>query len=516
MNRLSNVMLTLALLVGGGTVAGCGAKNATPEIDETTTDPDVLFDAGVKLLRSPDRDGKIDYNAAYDAFKRSATNGGGAKAEYNAGWVAQKLGRDSDAETHYRAAVAADPNYKTALLALADMLSEAERPDEAASIYRDYVNNNPEDNEMLNNLATVLIAAGRYDEAITEVRKVLLTDPNNVATYRTLSQAYFQKGELKMSQLCAEKAKTLKDGDPGIYNNMGLTYLKQGDEPAAIAEFQTAIKLDPDNPEANMNLGYVALNSGDFPLALGCFKAVVNKDPGNVDALLGLAVAQRGTKDLEGAARTYDTLIDIVPASNRLAYFNAATLHEKYTKDYKKAQKYLDAFIDGNAGNLSPSDEVFDRKKRVEESQAAEEARKKEEDDRKKRAEELKKKQLAQLDNLKTSLAAFNKLIKSASCPAVVEMDMLGDFQMIAEQAQVVIDAEELDMAGDMITMIDQFTPMVNELVPFCGGSTGGDEGGDDAGGEDAGGDDAPAPEEAPAEGGDEAPAEEAPAEGGE
>lgn len=509
MFRLSNTMLLLTFIVGAPLVSGCGPKTTGPTIDETTTDPQVLFDAGVAMLKSPDKEGNLDYASSYDAFRRSAVNNGGAKAHYNAGWVALKLGQDSDAEEHFRSAVQADPSYKTAAFALADMLAKTERPDEAATIYGEYVANNPDDIEVLNSYAEALTEAGRYDEAIENARKVLLVDHQNVATYRNLSRAYFAKGELKMSQLCAEKAKTLKDGDPGIYNNMGLTYLKQGDEPAAIEEFKTAIKLAPTNPESNLNLGFVALNSGDFGLAMSTFEPVAKADPGNVDAHIGLAVAQRGLKDLEGAERTYDHLFGMVSPNNRTVYFNAAKLQGYYVKDYKAAQKILDDYIDKNQGNLSPTDEVFELKKEMDAFQDAEDERAKEEEERKQREKELREMQAKQLDELKARLATFNGKIEQASCPDVVAMDMLGDFQMIAEQAQTVIDAEALDMAGDMMIMIDQFEPMVNELIPFCGGGAapppeeapeeGGDEGGDEGGAEEA-------PEEAPAE---EAPAEE-------
>ncbi|MCB9745871.1 MAG: hypothetical protein H6740_25075 [Alphaproteobacteria bacterium] len=76
---------------------------------------------------------------------------------------------------------------------------------------------------------------------------------------------------------------------------------------------------------------------------------------------------------------------------------------------------------------------------------------------------------------------------------------MIEEFAMIGEQAQMVIDAEDFGMAGDMITFLDSMEPTLDELIPMCGGA-------------------APwrrweAPAEAPAPA-EEAPAE-APAEGG-
>ena len=69
---------------------------------------------------------------------------------------------------------------------------------------------------------------------------------------------------------------------------------------------------------------------------------------------LGKAVALRGTGDLDGAAGLYDAIIK-ADKNNRIAYFNASTLQEKYVKDFTKAAKYLEDYKDGHAGQLSPT-----------------------------------------------------------------------------------------------------------------------------------------------------------------
>ena len=88
----------------------------------------------------------------------------------------------------------------------------------------------------------------------------------------------------------------------------------------------------------------------------------------------------------------------------------------------------------------------------------------------------------------------------------MVEMGGIEMMDMVLEQALMVIEAEEIDMAGDIMMFIDDLAPQIEMLKPECEGGSGA----------------APAPaeggEEAPAEGsegGEEAPAEEA-TEGGE
>ncbi|HJN73594.1 MAG TPA: tetratricopeptide repeat protein [Myxococcota bacterium] len=515
----SFLLLGLALSVGFATTA-CG-PDKTPEVDESTiTDPAYFFDRGVTTMKTPDsKTGIVDYQAAYDDFDKAIALGGGARAEFNAGWASERLGQPDRAERHYRKALEADSGYTAALTNLANALASAERHAEAIEIYRSYLSAKPDDLDMHNSLVNTLTLSGSYDEAITEAQKILQKKPDNVAAYRNLSRTYFAKGEYGMSQLCAEKAKTLQDGDPGIYNNMGVTYLQQEDLPAAIDAFKTAIKIDPDNVEANLNLGYVALDSGDYQQAHDCFSQVQTAAPENVDGLLGLAVAQRGLKQFDQASATYDRILEMDP-SNEVAYFNASTLHEKYTKDFKKAKKVLQAYVDLNQGSIGPNHDVFARIDRIAESERLEQERVAEAERKRIEAEEREKRQKAQLEELKGRVASFNKKLDQANCPAVAEMGMLEDFAMIAEQGQMVVDAEDFQLAGDMITFLESYEPMLDDFIPMCAEAPAPEptpEGGAVEPDGTAPEGDAPAPEEggdeAPEAGGEEAPADDAPAE---
>ncbi|MED5370337.1 MAG: tetratricopeptide repeat protein [Myxococcota bacterium] len=468
------LLLGLAFTLGLST--GCGDKNDTPAVDETTvTDPGYFFNRGVTTLKSPDsKTGDVNYQAAYDDFVKAANLDAGNKGvQYNAGWTAEQMGDLSKAETHYRKALELDPTYEAALNSLAKILAADGRDAEAVDAYTAYLAAKPGNIDMWNAKVDALTRAGQYDAAIAEAQAILQASPDNVPAYRNLSRAYHGKGELGMSQLTAEKAKSLKEGDPGIYNNMGVTYLQQGDQTAAIESFQTAIKVDPDNVEANLNLGYIALDSGDYNLALACFQAATGAEPNNVPALLGLAVAQRGTMDYEGASATYDKVLKLDP-ENEIAYFNAATLHEKYTKDFKKAKALLQAYVDVNQGNIAPSHEVFGRIDGIAAAEAEEKARqeelKRQEQERKEREE----RQKAQLVKLQERTTAYMAKVDQASCPAVMEMGMVEEFAMIGEQAQMVIDAGDYGMAGDMLTFLDSMEPTLDELIPMCGdaGST--------------------------------------------
>jgi len=482
-------------------VVGCGPKKPPTPEEGAPVNPKQAFLAGVQILQTPGKDGAIDYAAAYASFSGAVeVEPGFAKAQYNAGWTAERMGNLPQAATHYRAALAAESGYSNALFALCDVLTRQGQGMEAVDLYKAYLEANPGALTVRNNLIEALIAAELYDDAISQSREVLMQDPKDVGAYRNLSRLYFTQGDYGMSQLCAEKAKTLAEGDSGIYNNIGVTYLVMEKEPAAIKEFETAVKLDSDHVEANLNLGYVALNSGDYSLAQACFSNALKGEPGNIDAKLGLAVSLRGVKDYDNARKLYEEVLAVGNAS-QMAYFNAATLYEKYIKDYKKALKVLQGFVDANQGQIGPDHEVYNRMERVKESQAIEEERKREEDRKRKEAEERKKRQQQVFEDLKTKVGKLSSIIETYSgCEMMVESGGIEMGQMVLEQAQMVVEAEEIDMAGDVMTFIDEVMPQLEGIIPECGAG-----GGSDTPAEGAPGEEAPA-EEAP---GEEAPAKE-------
>ena len=243
------------VLAGAAPLVGCGPKKPSAE-EDGVVNPRQAFLDGVNLLKTPGKDGEIDYASAYTKFVSAAdAKADYAKAHFNAAWTSERLGKLDQAASHYRQALQIDPGYSQALFSLGAVLSQSGQGVEAVELYKGAVEKSPDDMQVRNALMEALTAANMYDEAIAQAKEILLQDPKNVGAYRNLSRLYFAKGDYGMSQLCAEKAKTLAEGDAGIYNNIGVTYLVMNDEPAAIAEFETARKLNPQSLEANLNLG---------------------------------------------------------------------------------------------------------------------------------------------------------------------------------------------------------------------------------------------------------------------
>lgn len=486
--RLSTLLLAFSLLTTAACKKGGGGAKGPAELSEDQAlKPGPNFDNGLATLKSPDKAGNVDYGAAYNYFDKAATLGGGAKAHFNAGWTAERLGRPQDAAMHFKAALDADPTMEPAMFSLASAYIEGGQADQAVELYQAYLAKEPGNQEVRNELVAALVKANRHDEAIGAAQEILRHDPKNAQVFRSLSAMYFDKDMIGMANLTAEQSLKNSPGDPGTINNMGVSLLTQGKEPEAIAKFKEAINLDVKHFEANYNMGWIALNSGDYGLANTSFDNALKSKPGSTKAKMGFAVAKRGIGELKEAEKLYSEIMAAEP-DNEAAFFNAAVLQEVYVKDFKKALKILQTYADAHP--VGADHEVFARMKRVEAAKAEEDERKRIEAERKKAEEERRKRNQELLKNMASTITKMQEqLSMNQACidPMVTE-----EVNMVLEQAQMVVDAEEVDMAADIQSMLEGYQPVIDDAVGACGGSGGGEEGTDGGdgteGGEGAGG----------------------------
>jgi len=461
--QLSKLLIAASLFL---TACPKGGGPTAIDADTLATDPRANFTMGVQTLQTADkRTGEVDYKKALDFFVASVNLNGSTAAAFNAGWTAEILGDLDAAATYYKKAWEADKSNQPAMFSLARVYNQTGKGDLSVTIFKDFLAANPGNSEVRNDLIVALTAAGRYDEVLAEAETILLHDPKNATVYRNLSAMYYSKGELGMSQLCNEKALGIDEGDVGTYNNLGVTAQIQGDESTAIAQYKTAIKLNSKAFAPNVNLGYIALNSGDYKLALASLQAAVDADPTSTDAKLGLAVAMRGTGDYNRAEGLYNEVIAADP-KNKLAYLDASILHEFYTKDFKKAESFLQAYIDHNS--VGPNDPIFERKARIEKSRQEEEARKAAEVERKRLEEERRKRNEAVLAEMTTVVTKYQQGFQAnAGC---LDPDMVEEGQMVLEQAGMVVEMKDADMASDIKMMLEGYTPTWDEALAACAG----------------------------------------------
>jgi tetratricopeptide (TPR) repeat protein len=181
---------------------------------------------------------------------------------------------------------------------------------------------------------------------------------------------------------------------------------------------------------------------------------------------MGLAIALRGSKDYEKADEIYVKLLKQDP-KNRTLVYNAAILHEKYTKKFDKARKIYEDFQKAMGGALSPSDDVFARLEEVKKSEEAEKARLAKLEQERKEKEEREKRAMALITEMDTMVKSMEKDMAdpcvASNAPDVVEMTM-----MVLEQVKPVIETKDTSMANDMKTFLDDSKAQLDAAKSAC------------------------------------------------
>ena len=82
---------------------------------------------------------------------------------------------------------------------------------------------------------------------------------------------------------------------------------------------------------------------------------------------------------------------------------------------------------------------------------------------------ERSERQLAAFEVLKQKTARLDRLLRKYSdCELMKEMGGIEHGNMVLEQSQMVIQAEEIDMAADVMTFMDDLLPQLQSNTPFC------------------------------------------------
>ena len=333
-------VIVLVLPLGGNTACVPGGNTRDPD---APPDPGEIYQEGLDLKAQGEESGSVAWDKVYEKFAeacevgfREDVNSPLVKACFNAGVVADKLGRPGAATGHYKRALEVDPGFKPAVQNLTVSLLTDGKATDALPIYEEYLAKNPGDVDMINNYAGALAEAGQYDKGVEAIQGLLFKDPKNTRAYKTLARVYFLAGMYRMSQMASANALKLDPDDADIHNNIGLTFLKEGKDAEAVVAFKEALKLDEDNLEANMNLGLLAVDAADYQTAAQSFQKVLVQFQGNADARIGMAVAYRGSLEFDSAIEQYDQIL-VNDKCHELALLNKALVQFLFQDEYKKA-----------------------------------------------------------------------------------------------------------------------------------------------------------------------------------
>ena len=259
-----------------------------------------------------------------------------------------RQGRLAEAETMYRAIIAAQPDHFDALHLLGVMRAQQKKFDEAADLIVAALRANPRASEAHfhlgaalaaqnrhdaavtsfknalairpdyadahNNLGVSLEALHRYDEAIASYRAALAVKPDHADAHSNLGnmlQALHRYDEAIASY---RRALAIKPDHADACNNIGNTLQALGRHEEAIASYRQALAIRPDYANAHNNLGNALSVLHRYGEAIASYREVLRLDPLHVNAINILPGLLRRTCDWRQIKKIERAVIDHVEA----------------------------------------------------------------------------------------------------------------------------------------------------------------------------------------------------------
>lgn len=163
------------------------------------------------------------------------------------GWVEEYLGNRTDAEQHYRRALALDPGSRYALLGLARLYAGWNRGAEARTVLDEAIRRHPAERWFHDTLGGLLYQQNDLAGAERALRRSIALKPDGVQAYVSLSGVLLRAERSEAALQVLQQG--LRHGSNGrLYGNLGTVLFARGDYVEAANAFERAISQASGSP----------------------------------------------------------------------------------------------------------------------------------------------------------------------------------------------------------------------------------------------------------------------------
>lgn len=234
-------------------------------------------------------------------------------ASYGFGLLCSAQGKTHEAIAAYRDAIAFDPGFVEAHINLGSAILACGQHEDAAALFRKAISLSPANAMAHGNLGKALQDLGRMDEAIGMYRIALGHQPDNAAVHANLGGALMEHGAWDESVNASRRAIALQPSNAMAHANLGTTLLKLGQYDEALAACRQAATLFPDNAAIHATLGGVMLELGASQEAASACRDAIALDPTLPNAHFNLSHALKTMNRLPDAAASARHAIALCP-----------------------------------------------------------------------------------------------------------------------------------------------------------------------------------------------------------
>jgi len=179
----------------------------------------------------------------------------------------------------FEAAIALDPKYSAAGLALAELDAAEKHWDSARQHLNAVIASDSRNITALTMAAGIELAAGDNPAAIAKYRSALDVDGSNVLALNNLAYLILIEGDDPNEALrFAQKAVELAPNDAAVRDTLGWIYYRKGIYPSAVEQLKISVAKEA-TPRREFHLGMSYLKVGDRDLGQRTLKAALKQDP---------------------------------------------------------------------------------------------------------------------------------------------------------------------------------------------------------------------------------------------
>ena len=179
----------------------------------------------------------------------------------------------------YREALALDPEYKSAILGLADAYRLAARYQEAAAGYRRLLELDPNDNKAFYHLAEIHAAEGEYEEALEVLAGLEATGEERAPARNLKGECLLSLGRLDEAEAELRVALEMDDQLSDAWYNLALLFEERGDGSRAIEAYETRLAMAPKDFRSHFNVAKLYGAMGDPGLMETSFRTALEHNP---------------------------------------------------------------------------------------------------------------------------------------------------------------------------------------------------------------------------------------------
>ena len=306
-------------------------------------------DLGIKLLdqgiaRAPDK-GELYFSKGMILLnhkrlaeaEQSVKEGLNRNADSPAGYyylgrISVETGNVTQALDSFERAVAENPSFEPAYLALVAFHESRQEREKAIEVLKKYLHRvNPSNREAHQHLIQLYINTKNYSAGLAELEKLLRTDPHNLDAKLRRALIYGEKKEHvkaidELTEVLEARPAELK-----IRDYLGYLYEESKDYPKAMEAYQMNIQLDPTFPESRIHLGVLHYRLKQFPESISHLKEAVRLIPKQPEPHIVLGLAYLQSEHFDQASSAFEEGIRYNPTSADL-HFNLGTAYDKLNR----------------------------------------------------------------------------------------------------------------------------------------------------------------------------------------